>query len=65
MHAQYIVTIGKYYYCGDKWHRADRTDVFLTSNIRKTSLFNIVEAKDVAKEYGGKIYKINLELEEL
>lgn len=63
MNGKYVVKIGEYYY-KSVFCVIGSLDIKLTYDVRTASTYDKNQAEVIAKKYGGKVFKVNLELEE-
>lgn len=64
MDGKYVVKIGEYYYRSAS-NGIGSVDVRLEHSVKTGGIFLKEQAEAIAKKYGGKIFKINLQLEEV
>lgn len=64
MNGKYVVKIGDFYY-KSAFNGIGGVDVRLEHSIKNGGIFIKHQAEAIAKKYGGKVFKVNLELEEV
>ena len=64
MNGDYVVKIGDFYY-GSALNGLIGVDLRLEYSVKTASTYSKEQAESIAKKYGGKVFKVNLELEEL
>ncbi|MDT2844687.1 hypothetical protein [Vagococcus lutrae] len=64
MNGKYVVKIGDFYYESASVGIGS-VDVRLEHSVKTAGIFLKEQADAIAKKYGGKVFKVNLELEEV
>lgn len=65
MNGKYVVKMGKRFFISAENYIGDKR-VNVSSDIREANMFLSIEnARKISEEYGGKVFKIDLELEEV
>lgn len=64
MNGKYVVKIGDFYY-KSAFNGIGSVDVRLEHSVKTGGIFLKDQAEAIAKKYGGKVLKVNLELEEV
>lgn len=64
MNGKYVVKIGDFYY-KSAFNGIGSVDVRLEHSVKTGGIFLKHQADAIAKKYGGKVLKVNLELEEV
>lgn len=64
MNGKYVVKIGDFYYRSASVGIGS-VDIRLENSLKNGGIFFKEQAEVIAKKYGGKIFKINLQLEEV
>lgn len=64
MNGKYVVKIGDFYYRSSFWGIGS-VDIRLECSVRTANTYFKDQAESIAKKYGGKVFKVNLELEEV
>lgn len=64
MNGKYVVKMGDFYYESASIGIGS-VDIRLENSLKTAGIFLKEQAEVIAKKYGGKLFKVNLELEEV
>lgn len=64
MNGKYVIKMGEFYIC-KALEDPNSVDIFLERDLRDAKMTSLEQAKIITDKIGGKILKINLELEEV